>query len=314
MEIGGYFELELHNGEHYHKGALCLNSARSCFEYVLRARNYRKVYVPYFTCEIVMQPLRLLHIDYEYYTINAQLEPVTLPDLKKDEAFLYTNYFALKQSFIEYLAKHYGNQLIIDNAQAFYAKPIIGTDTFYSARKFFGVPDGAYLYSEKRLNQEFVQDVSFERMGHLLKRIDLGAEAGYGDFKHNDDALAEQPIMWMSVLTERLLKSIDYQSITRIRRENFQLLETELGKYNKLELNLSNNAVPLVYPFISEDANLKRKLIENKVFVATYWPNVMEWCRKNDWEYQLTQQTCFLPVDQRYGKEDMERIVDLILR
>ena len=32
--IGGYFELELRNGAHYHKDAIRLNTARNCFEYV----------------------------------------------------------------------------------------------------------------------------------------------------------------------------------------------------------------------------------------------------------------------------------------
>ena len=33
--IGGYFELELSKGEHYHKGALRLNTARNCLESLL---------------------------------------------------------------------------------------------------------------------------------------------------------------------------------------------------------------------------------------------------------------------------------------
>lgn len=41
--IGGYFELELRKGEHYHKNALRLNTARNCFEYVLLVRKYTKV-------------------------------------------------------------------------------------------------------------------------------------------------------------------------------------------------------------------------------------------------------------------------------
>ena len=45
--IGGYFELELRSGERYHKDALCLNTARNCFEYILLARKYKKVYIPY---------------------------------------------------------------------------------------------------------------------------------------------------------------------------------------------------------------------------------------------------------------------------
>ena len=49
-EIGGYFELELHKGGHYHPDALHLNTGRNCFEYILRAKGYKKVYIPYYTC------------------------------------------------------------------------------------------------------------------------------------------------------------------------------------------------------------------------------------------------------------------------
>ena len=312
--IGGYFELELRGGEHYHKDALRLNSARSCLEYVLRVRQYRKVFIPYYTCEIVLQPFRLLNIDYEFYHINEALEPVELPDLKDGEAFLYTNYFGLKQACVERLAQHYGKQLFVDNAQAFFAKPIVGIDTFYSPRKFLGVPDGGYLYCDAPSNVELPHAVSFDRMSHLLKRVDIGAEAGYGDFKCNDESLAEQPVMRMSFLTEKLLESIDYQCINNARRNNYQLLDAQLGMLNKLGFGLSKDAVPMVYPFLSDNKDLKKKLIENKIFIATYWPNVMEWCKKNDWEYQLAQQACFLPVDQRYGEEEMKQMVDFILK
>lgn len=312
--IGGYFELELRGGEHYHKDALRLNSARSCLEYVLRVRQYRKVFIPYYTCEIVLQPFRLLNIDYEFYHINEALEPVELPDLKDGEAFLYTNYFGLKQACVERLAQHYGKQLFVDNAQAFFAQPMSGMDTFCSPRKFLGVPDGGYLYCDAHIDMGLPRSHSYDRMSHLLKRIDLGAEAGYGDFKGNDESLAEQPVMRMSVLTEKLLESIDYQCIKNIRQSNYRLLDAELGMRNQLNFVLSEDAVPMVYPFLSDTKDLKKKLIENKIFVATYWPNVMDWCEENDWECKLAQQVCYLPVDQRYGEEEMKQMVDIILK
>jgi hypothetical protein len=312
--IGGYFELELRGGEHYHKGVLCLNSARSCFEYVLRARGYKKVYLPYYTCEIMVQPCQLLHIDYEFYHIDKQLDPIVLPELEENEAFLYTNYFGLKQQCVERLVRHYGSRLIVDNAQAFFAPAFAGIDTFYSPRKFLGVSDGGYLYCDAPMDMELPQSHSYARMSHLLKRMDLGAEAGYGDFKTNDENLSRQPIMKMSVLTEKILKSIDYISIKETRRRNYQILEEAIGKDNALKFDLSEEAVPMVYPFLPmQYSELKKKLIENKIFIATYWPNVMEWCKKNDWEYQLAQQACFLPVDQRYGEEEMKRILNMIV-
>ena len=310
--IGGYFELELKSGEHYHKDALRLNAARNCFEYVLRARNYAKVYLPYYTCEVLLEPVQKADIDYEFYSINEKLEPVALPLLAENEAFLYTNYFGLKQQCVERLAQHYGSQLIVDNAQAFYADPLKGIDTFYSARKFFGVPDGAYLYTDKLLQQEFEQDYSCERMSQLLKRIDLGAEAGYSDFRKNDDALCHQAIKKMSKLTSAILSNIDYAEARKKRRENFQMLDGALGHKNHLHFALNDDCVPMAYPYLTNDDELKQKLIENKIFVATYWPNVMDWCEEKTWEYQLAQRTCFLPVDQRYGQEDMNKILNVL--
>ena len=173
--IGGYFSLELPLLEEYHKAALRLNTGRNCLEYILRAHEYKKVYVPYYTCEAVMEPINKLAVPYEFYHIDIQFEISDRITLKADEALLYTNYFGLKQRYVEYLAEKYGSRLIVDNTQAFYAKPLDGIDTFYTCRKFFGVADGAYLYTNKLLDEDFEQDVSYDRMAHLLKRIDLSA-------------------------------------------------------------------------------------------------------------------------------------------
>lgn len=310
--IGGYFELELPKGTHYHNDAIRLNSAKNCFEYILLARKYKKVYIPYYTCSVLLHPLRKLGVKYEFYHINKLLEPVALPKLETNEAFLYTNYFGLKQDCVKRLVEAYGNQLIVDNAQAFYSEPLQGIDTFYSPRKYFGVPDGAYLYTEKRLEQEFEQDVSYRRMSHLLKRIDLGAESGYQDFRNNDETLSNQDIKWMSKLTESLLSGIDYEAAKRKRRENYVILDDVLRDSNLIYLEMDYDEVPMVYPYLSKDKSLKKRLIENKVFVATYWPNVKEWCDSKDVEFRLAQSTAFLPVDQRYGEKKMQYIVRLL--
>ena len=103
--------------------------------------------------------------------------------------------------YVEWLAKQYGKKLIVDNTQAFYAKPVEDVDTFYTCRKFFGVPDGAYLYAEAKVDFHIEQDVSYDRLSFLLKRFDLGAEAGYADFREQSERLIAQPIKGMSNLT-----------------------------------------------------------------------------------------------------------------
>ena len=310
--IGGYFSLELPLREEYHKNAIRLNTGRNCLEYILRARGYKKVYVPYYTCEAVMEPISKLGIPYEFYHIDIHFEIRDRFMLKADEALLYTNYFGLKQRYVEQLAEKTGSRLIVDNTQAFYAKPIPGIDTFYTCRKFFGVADGAYLYTDKLLDEEFTQDESYDRMAHLLKRIDLSAEQGFADFRKVDDGLDNQPIRKMSKLTKRIMQSIDYEAAAKMRRENFLMLHEVFGEENNLELTLEEDAVPMVYPYLEPIKGLREKLIENKIFVARYWPNVLEWTTKDDIEYLFAYQMQPLPIDQRYGEEDMNRIIEIV--
>lgn len=310
--IGGYFSLELPNGEEYHKDAIRLNTGRNCLEYILKSRGYKKVYLPYYICEVVLEPFEKLGIPYEFYHIDINFEIRDRFTLKANEALLYVNYYGLKQHYVEQLAEKTGERLIVDNTQAFYAKPIAGVDTFYTCRKFFGVPDGAYLYTEKKLDTEFEQDLSYDRMTFLVKRIDLGAEAAYGDFQSLSKSLVGQPIMLMSNLTQRLMQGIDYAGIAQQRRENYLQLYEALNASNTLSLPLEEDAVPMVYPYLAPVKGLREKLIENKVFVARYWPNVQEWTTKDDIEYLFVYQMQPLPIDQRYGVKEMNRIIHTI--
>ena len=310
--IGGYFSLELPLRAEYHKDAIRLNTGRNCLEYILLARGYKKVYIPYYTCEAVMEPIMKLGIQYEYYHIDIHFEIKDRITLKEDTALLYTNYFGLKQRYVEQLAEKVGSRLIVDNTQAFYAKSLVGIDTFYTCRKFFGVADGAYLYMDVQLDEDFEQDESYDRMTHLLKRIDLSAEQGFVDFRKADDGLDNQPISRMSKLTQRIMQSIDYDAAAMRRRANYQLLQETLSGENNMELRLDQDAVPMVYTFLSPIQGLREKLIEKKVFVARYWPNVINWCQPNDWEYQLAEKLVCLPIDQRYNEKDMQFILDII--
>lgn len=61
--IGGYFELELPKREEYHKNVLALNTGRNCLEYILRLRGYKKVFLPYYTCEVILEPFSKLNVD-----------------------------------------------------------------------------------------------------------------------------------------------------------------------------------------------------------------------------------------------------------
>jgi hypothetical protein len=253
-----------------------------------------------------------LDIPYEFYHINENLEPVfKFEKIGLKEGFLYTNYFGIKDAFIKHLADKISN-LIIDNAQSFFSRPLKGIDTFYSPRKFFGVSDGAYLFIGKELKEDFEQDVSHNRMSHLLIRADKSAEEGYADFGSNDSCLINEPIKKMSNLTHKLLCSINYDQVKRKRIENFNYLHDNLNNQNKLRIESFAENIPMVYPFWTKDLNLKKRLLDNRIYCATYWPNVTNWCDEGDIELQLMTEVVNLPIDQRYDLETMRNILQYV--
>lgn len=314
--IGGYFQLELANrGAFLHDDGVLVNSGRNALEYILLSLPVVKhIWLPYYTCDVVLEPIEKLQISYSFYHIDERLHISETISLEKDDYLLYTNYCGLMDRYIRSLVKEYGNRLIVDNAQAWFAKPQKEVSSIYSPRKFFGVPDGGIAFCPYTIELQFEQDISFNRSSHLLKRIDLGSPEGYVDFNDNRKKFHNQPIRKMSLLTQAILKSIDYKESALRRRANYRYLESVLNKNNQLYLSFDEDFVPMAYPYLTDDTTLKKKLIDNKIFVATFWPNVMEWCKDGEWEYLLTKNTCFLPIDQRYGKEDMNRIIDIIQR
>lgn len=317
--IGGYFSLETNDGWGYHQRALRLNSGRYALEYILKARKYRKIYLPYYICDSVLQPIKRQGVDYEFYHINEKFEPADKIEPKDDEAVLYVNYFGLKNDVAGTFCYRYKNT-ILDQTQAFYSakgnkydKTDIQCDTFYSCRKYFGVADGAYLYTNCLLEEELPIDESYDRMIFLTKRLDRSPQEAYEDFHANDKLIASASLRRMSRVTEAMMVGIDYSTKANQRLDNFRYLDAALRETNRFEWALDYGTVPMVYPYYVENGSrLRQHLIDNQIFCACYWPNVMEWCKPDDFEYQLAENLVCIPIDQRYGEKEMKIIVDLI--
>jgi hypothetical protein len=177
------------------------------------------------------------------------------------------------------------------------------------------VPDGGYLYTDDTTNHDsLTMSFSFDKIDHLVKRIDMSASEGLDSYRKNEEALGNEAIMAMSKLTKRILESIDYEHVRRKRLENFSVLYTELSKYNRITFEPDPDDVPMVYPFLVDDDQLRRRLIEEKIYVATYWPDIINHISGQSFESTLVANLIPLPVDQRYGIGEMKHIVDFIKR
>lgn len=311
-EIGGYFELELSKNTEYHSELLKLNSGRNAFKYILKTRSLSKVFIPNYICNSVIEPLEELSINYEFYNIDKNFEIVQDIECKENEMIFYVNYFALKTEYIKSLADQYNDNLIVDNTQAFFEKSLNDINTIYSPRKFFGVSDGGYLSTNSFLDETLEDDESYSNSVQLLGRIDKNATSFYADYQKAEKRLINQPIKQMSKFTQSILSSINYKEIIRKRKENFTYLHEQLSNINLIDIHNDLNFVPFVYPLMIEDENLRQKLIENKIYIAKYWNEVLERKSTLGIEKDFVNKIIPLPIDQRYDLDDMKRIVEVI--
>lgn len=317
-EIGGYFGTELmvdvvQRIPHY--DGVFVNTGQNALSLILQSfREVRHVFLPSYCCTVIKETLQSLHISFTLYRIDINFELVSLPTLKDGEFIIAINYFGIKDSYIKQLLMIYGERLIVDNAHAFYAEHYQGIDTFYSIRKYFGVPDGGIAYVKEPRLDIINNDDSMVFNSHQILRDKGGAEAGFSEFRRNELLLGKQPLSKISQYSATVLRKVPFEHVKNIRLRNFNFLHSKLAETNHIAIPDSKSfRCPMIYPYYSCISGLREKLIQEKIYVATYWPEFLEQMSENSVEYRFAKFLLPLPVDQRYGEEDMQRIIDVIL-
>ncbi len=306
-EIGGYLELDTYRLPMLHDGALALNCGRNALAYLILTKNIRKICLPWFLCSSVRQVCEKYGVQIRHYRIQADFSPEDLS--LEDEEWLYVvnAYGQLSSACLQQLVGQYV-RVIVDNAQNYFAAPLPGVDTLYSCRKYFGVADGAFLYTDARLEKPLPRDESFERMHFVLGRYERTASEFYAESAANNRFFAQEPIREMSRLTENLLHAIDYAAVKARRTENAALLARQLQDVNRLEVVPVEGA--FMYPLLLEDAQpIRQRLQEQKIYIPTLWPNVPEDVPQHWREWDYARNILPLPCDQRYGAEQMQDMI-----
>ena len=310
-EIGGYLEFERNQGEEFHKNCLALNTGRNCLRYLIKVRKIKKIYLPYLLCSVISDVCKEENVEIEYYAVDNSLS-IELPENLEGFEYLYIiNYYGqYSQTYLKKLAEKYAN-LIVDNVQSYFQSPLDGVDTIYTCRKYFGVSDGAYLYTSCSKKIDLGRDMSNERLRHLMGRLETSASEFYSAYQANEELLTEAPLLQMSLGTQNILKGIDYSFVEETRTQNYAYLNEKLKNMNELELKIVKGAY--AYPLlVSKGKILRKELQKRKIYIPVLWPNVREnfGFRK---EAVLSENILPIPCDQRYGKEDMEYLVKTIV-
>lgn len=314
--IGGYFELELPAiRELPHARLQCFQSARVAFLALLRAGRPSKVWMPRYICNAMLTPLEKACIEYVWYDLTDELEVDPNVRLETGDWLLYVNYFGVCGAKVDALLQRFSPaQIVLDYSQSFFTPPYAqALATIYSPRKFFGVPDGGILYSEIPISQPEELDItSFTRMEHLIRRLGESPEAGYAAYQQAEESLDDLDPRVMSKLSKNILSSVNFEYVRWVRNENFKTLHDLLGDGGGLLAGMGTNDVPLCYPYVTQDAGLRQRLIRNRVYLATYWNDALDRLGDDKAE-RLVRRMLPLPIDQRYRSNDMRRIFDIIM-
>lgn len=82
---------------------------------------------------------------------------------------------------------------------------------------------------------------------------------------------------------------------------------------NADKFGLGDSALWEMYPlYIDNGEDVRKQLQAKKIFIPTLWPAVFNLCEETELEYDMARNILPIPVDQRYGIEDMEYIVEEI--
>ncbi len=314
-EIGGYLELEDFGGTPYHGGAVALDSARSCLAYLIELRDIRAIALPDLMCSVVPLTCDFAGCTHRAYRVVEGFLPVYDFELVDGEWLYLTDYYGtLTADAVEAALDFADGRVVVDEVQGFFRRPWPGADTIYTCRKFFGVPDGAYLATcdGAQLRRELSACRSAARMAHVLGRAEDGASAHYGEYSLAEEGVGADGPEAMSEVTRRLLSGMDYGRVKAARERNFTELSWLLGPANLLDPGQPEG--PYMYPFLVHDAgDVRKRLAARGMYIPTLWPNVLKECPAGLAAHQYAQNVLPLPVDQRYGVDDMRALAQAVL-
>lgn len=313
--IGGFLPLEIARcGEPHHTGAAALSSGRACWHLILRTRRPPRVRLPFYICDAMLQPLAATRTPFEFYRIDAGFRPILDSPLSDGELLVVVNYFGVQASQVERQRSTHGGRVVIDDTQGYFRRGVRDGFSFNSARKFFGVPDGAFLYGPVTSVETLPPSDSAD-CDHLLTRLLGDDEHAWQQFKNHESRIGVEPRA-MSNVTARLLGAVDWAEARDRRSANFAAMHERLGRWNTIALPLDDSGDgPMCYPFLPAAPIDRPALQALGVFVPVLWPELQS--READgfeWERDVASRLLPLPIDHRYGPSEMQTVADAVFQ
>lgn len=304
----------------------------------------KKVLIPAYTCQTVITPFVENGWTCEYYNIHKNLS-IDTDDLEKHclsfnpSIIVVHPYYGmdLTDSEIHTLRKLHdvGVLIVLDKTQNIFSTQVIDfiDYTVGSYRKWFPIPDGAYLETHTKLNCElfkgyeenesfcmyqtdamYLRGCYFNTGDERLKAISIRlnkkatADVGYKLVPHK-----------MADISLSIIREENFSQNKSKRLSNFEYLFKNIDESNNIEFVIKNISLicsaPLYFPLYVRNRDLlQRELAYNHIYAPILWPIAMESVLINDRIEEIYNHILVIPIDQRYDLEDMDRVVNVINR
>ena len=319
-------------------------SGRSAIRALCRQFNHnnKKVLLPAYTCETVVQPFEKEGWNIAYYEIRKNLSIDKKDLVEKINSFcpslvLIQNYFGFNTTGeitqILDICQEESIVVVEDITQNILSKyEKIRADYYVgSLRKFFAIPEGGILLSKGSKAPCYLKK---EAVSKILKE----AQRAFGLKQKyiNNEGICKEDFLeayhiWKSnfikydepqdinIETLQMLNVIDLKLLKTQRQVNYSLLCQELRNVTGVKIIVDSQdeeEVPLYFPMYIEDKSkrkeLQQYLAKEKIYCPIIWPQYVSDEYLGEGSKYIYEHILCIPCDQRYGQEEMERIIDAI--
>ena len=300
--------------------------------------QFKTVLLPAFICDSVILPFIENGYSCDFYEINEDLSPniESIKSYSDVGVFLHMGYFGYPTnsnllSVLKHLKEH--STIIIEDVTHTLFSGLIRfqENDFYigSIRKWFGVPTGGlvassvfFLESSSLTNSNFSQlrTIALLNKGKYFETGDESKKDLYLNQISKAEILLDNDVNPYNIdnISLEIINSVDIVDLVSKRRENFNYLSKALKDNEYLEPlfnGLEASVCPMFYPVIIKNQRneIRKKLTEEKIYCPIHWPIPEQIKDRNvDSTMDIYNTILSIPCDQRYGINEMERIVSVL--
>jgi hypothetical protein len=306
-------------------------SARSAIYALCVELQPRVAWLPAYLCPTMLEPFGRLNVPVCYYDAGPGFGPPAnwLTQVQASDLVFAIHYFGFPNRELPVAALVERGAVVIEDAsQAMFARQIYPDSLYllFSARKFFGVPDGGILASVRgdaircRSLEPPPADWWSKSLAVIRMRAEFDGECAVENhwFQLFQSVEASFPVglFRSSDLARNLIETgTDYEQMKKARRRNYCVLAERLGEFAAFP-SLDEETVPLGFP-VQVDERIRDRVLtslyEQRIYPPVHWRLEADVPPNYSTAHALSRRILTLICDQRYTADDMVRQTDAFL-